>query len=59
MVYKITEYCIKCGGCFYECPAGAIFESETQYKIDLAKCNNCGKCLTDNHCPAWAIIKEE
>lgn len=58
MAYKILEYCVKCGGCLYECPAGAIIEGETQYVIDPAKCTDCGLCLTQNHCPAWAIIKE-
>jgi ferredoxin len=58
MVYKILEYCVKCGGCLYECPAGAIVEGETQYIIDPAKCTDCGLCLTQNHCPAWAIIRE-
>ncbi len=59
MAYIITEYCIKCGGCFYECPAGAIIEEKTQYAIDPARCSGCGKCLAENHCPAWAIVKEE
>ncbi len=58
MAYKILEYCVKCGGCFYECPAGAIIEGETQYTIDPAKCTDCGRCLTDNHCPVWAITRE-
>lgn len=58
MTYKITELCIKCGGCFYECPAGVISEGETQYVIDPAKCTDCGNCVTEYHCPAWAIEKE-
>jgi len=59
MAYKILEFCVKCGGCSYECPAGAISEGETQYVIDPAKCTDCGFCLTNNHCPAWAITREE
>jgi ferredoxin len=58
LVYKITEYCVKCGGCFYECPAGAISEGEKTYIIDTEKCTGCGVCIEVNHCPAWAIIKE-
>jgi Fe-S-cluster-containing hydrogenase component 2 len=37
---------------------GAISEGDTQYFIDQDKCTACGLCLTHNHCPAWAIIKE-
>jgi ferredoxin len=59
LTYKILEFCVKCGGCLYECPSGAIIEGETQYYIDQAKCTNCGRCLTENHCPAWAITKVE
>jgi len=58
MAYKITEYCVKCGGCFYECPVGAIYESENTYVIDPEKCTDCRLCIENNHCPAWAIVKE-
>jgi ferredoxin len=59
VVYKILEYCVKCGGCEDVCPSKAIYEGETQYLIEPAKCNDCGLCVTNNHCPAWAITKEE
>lgn len=58
MTYKITEYCVKCGSCFFICPVGAISEGQDTYVIDPEKCTKCGKCLKDNHCPAWAIVKE-
>ncbi len=58
MAYKITEYCVKCGSCFFICPVAAISEGQDTYVIDQEKCTQCGKCLTDNHCPAWAIVKE-
>jgi len=58
MVYKITEDCIKCGSCFYECPCDAITEGEKTYIIDPDKCTECGACIENNYCPAWAIVKE-
>ncbi len=58
MAYKITEDCIQCGACFYECTEEAISEGENQYSIDPEKCNECGTCVF-NGCPAWAIVKDE
>ncbi len=57
VAYKITEDCVKCGGCFFECPMGAISEDEKQYIIDPDKCTECGACIENNYCPAWAIVK--
>ncbi|OGO43901.1 MAG: ferredoxin [Chloroflexi bacterium RBG_16_60_22] len=56
MAYRITEDCVKCGACYFECPVGAISEGEDRYIIDPDKCTDCGICL-DNYCPAWAILK--
>jgi ferredoxin len=57
LTYIITEDCVKCGGCYYECPAGAIYEGEKQYIIDPERCTDCGACIEVNYCPAWAIHK--
>lgn len=57
MTYIITEDCVKCGGCYYECPVEAISEEESQYVIDPEKCTDCGLCVDVNYCPAWAIHK--
>jgi ferredoxin len=57
VTYIITEDCVKCGACYYECPAEAISEGETQYIIDPEKCTDCGTCVDVVYCPAWAIHK--
>ena len=53
----ITEDCVNCGACYYECPVGAISEGEDRYIIDPDKCTECGICVDVNYCPAWAIHK--
>lgn len=56
MAYRITEDCVNCGACFYECPEGAISEGEETYVIDPEKCTECGTCV--DYCPAWAIVED-
>ena len=58
MAYRITEDCVKCGACYYECPVEAIYEGEDQYFIDPDKCTECAICVEQNYCPAWAIHKD-
>ena len=58
MVYIITEDCVNCGACYYECPEGAISEGDEIYIIDPKKCTDCGTCVNEVYCPAWAIRKE-
>jgi ferredoxin len=57
VAYKITEDCVKCGACFYECPQQAITVGENRYIIDPDKCTECDTCIEDVYCPAWAIVK--
>jgi ferredoxin len=57
VAYQITGDCVKCGACFYECPREAITEGEDRYIIDPAKCSECGICLENVYCPAWAIVR--
>ena len=57
MAYRITEDCVNCGACFYECPVGAISEGEETYVIDPEKCTECGICV-EIYCPAWAIVED-
>lgn len=56
MAYRITEDCVKCGACSFECPRGAIYEGEDTYIIDQDKCMECGACA-EIFCPAYAIEK--
>ena len=58
MAYRITEDCVKCGACYFECPRGAIYEGEKTYIIDPEKCMECGACA-QLYCPAWAIVKDD
>lgn len=59
MAYRITEDCVRCGGCIDECPQGAIIEGEADdiSRIDSEKCDDCGICVTSFCCPAAAIMK--
>jgi len=41
MAFEITEACIMCGSCEYECPNEAISEGQDIYVIDPAKCTEC------------------
>jgi ferredoxin len=41
MAYKITDECICCGACEYECKNHAISEGDTIYVIDPGKCTEC------------------
>lgn len=55
-MYRITEFCVKCGACESECPNNAIVEDEKQFRIDYYKCVQCGNCIRE--CPNFAIVEE-
>ena len=42
--YVISDDCIGCHYCFYECPASAIHWGDDKYVIDQDKCIQCGTC---------------
>ena len=42
--YVISENCIGCHYCFYECPESAIHWGDDKYVIDQDKCVQCGTC---------------
>jgi ferredoxin len=41
MALIITDECINCDVCEPECPNDAIYQGETIYEIDPAKCTEC------------------
>ncbi len=41
MALKITEECINCDVCEPECPNEAIYQGESIYEIDPARCTEC------------------
>lgn len=43
--YVISDDCIGCHYCFYECPASAIHWGDDKYMINEDKCIQCGTCV--------------
>jgi len=41
MATLITDECINCGACEFECPNGAISEGEDIYEINRDLCTEC------------------
>jgi ferredoxin len=41
MALRITELCINCDVCEPVCPNQAIYQGETIYEIDPARCTEC------------------
>jgi len=52
MAYKISDKCIKCGGCIPCCPVDAISVQNGKVVIDPKKCISCGTC--EAVCPVGA-----
>ncbi|NPA62573.1 MAG: 4Fe-4S dicluster domain-containing protein [Methanococci archaeon] len=50
----ISERCASCLVCLRNCPFNAIKEYEDKIRIDINKCELCGKC--EEICPLNAII---
>lgn len=44
VIYIISDDCIGCHFCFYECPESAIHWGDDKYVIDQDKCVQCGTC---------------
>ena len=61
MAMKITDACIACGSCEFECPVEAISEGEEYYEIDPEVCVECVGHFDEPQCalvcPEDAIVK--
>ena len=61
MAMKITDECIACGSCEFECPVNAISEGDEYYVIDPEKCVECVGHFDEPQCvevcPSDAIVK--
>ncbi|MBU0711842.1 4Fe-4S binding protein [bacterium] len=49
----ISDECVQCEACLYECPQEAIQEGNDYYYIDNDRCVGCGSCA--DVCPVAAI----
>ena len=52
MALKITDECISCGSCEFECPNGAISYGAEHYEINLNKCTECAEFKHASKCKA-------
>lgn len=52
MALKITDECISCGACEYECPNQAISEGDETYVISPNLCNECVGFFEESQCAA-------
>ena len=50
--YINQELCVECGGCFSNCPNGAVLKNRGAYSVS-AMCSDCGTCI--HCCPVGAI----
>ena len=60
MSLLITDECIGCGACEYECPTEAITKQDEffgRFVIDQWACNDCGKCA--DVCPVAVVVVDE
>ena len=60
MSLRITDECIGCGACEYECPTGAIAKRDEffgRFEIDKWRCDDCNACIAC--CPVDVIAVDE
>lgn len=57
MAYKITDECILCGSCEYECPNEAISEGDETYVIDPDRCTECIGAFDESQCAAVCPVE--
>ncbi|WP_017716689.1 4Fe-4S binding protein [Kamptonema formosum] len=52
MTYLITDSCIACGRCQFQCPTSAIRQEGQRYWIEPSLCNNCDGYYSVPQCEA-------
>ena len=50
MAFMITEECISCGACEFECPTESISEGDEIYVIDPETCVECVGHFDEQQC---------
>src|SRR5689334_6860209 len=60
MAVVITDQCISCGACVWECPTEAIAPGDPRPVVDGSSCTECygfyGESQCVDVCPATAIV---
>ncbi|MEE8389671.1 MAG: YfhL family 4Fe-4S dicluster ferredoxin [Anaerolineae bacterium] len=61
MAMKITDECINCAACEFECPVESISEGDEYFEIDPKTCVECVGHFDEPQCvlvcPTDAIVK--
>ena len=52
MAYTITDECIACGACEFECPTESISEGDEIYVINAETCVECEGFFDEPQCAA-------
>lgn len=57
MSFKISNSCVGCGSCVYECVVDCIlYKDDGKFFIDKNQCVGCGAC--EKVCPVRAISED-
>lgn len=56
MALMITDECINCDVCEPACPNNAIFQGETIFEIDPARCTECVGHFAEPQCVALCPV---
>lgn len=62
MAMTITDLCLDCGSCEYDCPTGAVYQGAGKHEIDARLCDECAdagapRCVSQ--CPVDGIARVE
>ena len=62
MPMTITEACIDCASCEYECPTGAVYQGVGKHEIDPIRCDDCSdldRPQCQRNCPVDGIVRHD